>query len=123
MERESTIEFLDGYLEITMKGEFSLEEYAKVMSEVAEMKDLPKELKVLGIDKGIILNIDPEEVILLSKFREKAVGIYTNVRHAYVVKDPKNTALAFLTSSSTKSKHYKAEIFSSKKAAIDWLFS
>ena len=123
MERESTIEFLDGYLEITMKGEFSLEEYAKVMSEVAEMKDLPKELKVLGIDKGIILNIDPEEVILLSKFREKAVGIYTNVRHAYVVKEPKNTALTFLTSSSTKSKHYKAEIFSSKKAAIDWLFS
>jgi len=123
MKRESTIRFVDGYLEVKMKGEFSLEEYAKVLLSVAEMGDLPKDLKVLGIDEGLILKVTPEDAILLSKFREKTASVFTNVRHATVVKDPKKTALAFLTTSSTTTEHYVSEIFSTKKAAIDWLFS
>ena len=123
MERELTTEFKEGYLEIKMKGEFSLEDYAKVMLSVAGMKGLPKDLKVLGIDNGLILNVGPEDAILLSKFREKTADVFTNVRHATVVKDPEKTALAFLSTSSTTSEHYISKIFSSKKAAIDWLFS
>ena len=123
MEKESTIIFIDGYLEIKMKGTFSLEDYAKVMFAVSEMKGLPKDLKVLGVDDGLILDADPKDAILLSKFREKAIGMFSSVRHAYVVKDPEKTALAFLTKSTTKSDYYISEIFSSKKSAIDWLFS
>ena len=122
MERESTIEFKEGYLEIKMKGEFLLEDYAKVMFSVAEMKDLPKDLKVLGIDNGLIIKASPTDAIILSKFREKTASVFSNVRHAYVVKDPKNTALAFLTSSTTTSEHYISKIFSTKENAIEWLF-
>ena len=122
MERESTIKFIDGYLEIKMKGEFSLEDYAKVMLSVAEMKDLPKDLKVLGIDNGLVIKASPKDAILLAKFREKTASVFSNVRHATVVKDPKKTALAFLTTSTTTTEHYVSKIFSSKETAIDWLF-
>jgi hypothetical protein len=121
MNNEITVEIKEGYLEVTLKGKVSLKDYLNLFSRVARDNELPKVLRVLGIDNGVEINFSPEDALLLAKNREEVVKLFEDVKHAYLVNDPKNTALAVLSSSAMQSPNYAVRIFATKKAALDWL--
>ena len=121
MEKEINVEMQDGYLEVSLKGNIEFADYVGLMQSVGANKDLPKKIRVLGIDNGININFSPSDTLKLSEVREQTVQRFDDVRHAYVVDDPNNTALAVLTSSEMQSQHYQVKIFSSKAKALDWL--
>jgi hypothetical protein len=121
MNNEITVEIKEGYLEVTLKGKVSLKDYLNLFSRVARDNELPKVLRVLGIDNGVEINFSPEDTLLLAKNREEVVKLFEDVKHAYLVNDPKNTALAVLSSSAMQSPNYAVRIFATKKAALDWL--
>lgn len=123
MEKEIHVEYKEDYLEVSLKGNIDLSEYIALLKSVGDQKKLPKVLKVLGIDNGVKINFKSSDVILLAKIREQSILMFQEVKHAWVVKDPQNTALAFLTSSATNSPNYTVNIFSTQKAALDWLMS
>jgi hypothetical protein len=123
MGNEITTIFKEGYLEVSLKGDIYFKDYAQLMQSVGQQTTLPKHLRVLGIDNGIQMKFEPEDTLLLAKVREGTIKKFDSVRHAYVVTDPKKTALAVLTSSSTKGDNYQVKIFSSKAEAKEWLLS
>lgn len=124
MEKDIRVEMKDNYLEVSLKGDIEFSDYVQLMQGVgASKKDLPTKLRVLGIDKGLTVKFSPSDTVKLSEIRKQAIEQFEDVRHAYVVADPKNTALAVLTTSVTQSPNYLVKIFSSKKAALEWLLA
>jgi len=53
--------------------------------------------------------------------RKQAIKNFRTVRHAYVVDNPENTALAVLTTSAIEDPNYAVKIFSKKENALAWL--
>ncbi|MBN2669535.1 MAG: hypothetical protein JXR60_09930 [Bacteroidales bacterium] len=116
-----TVELKEHYLEVKLKGEVTFQDYVSLMSKVKFDEHLPKHLRVLGIDDGVSLKFGPSDALLLSKMRDETVSKFLSVKHAFLVEDPLNTALAVLTTSAMKSENYHVEIFSSRIAAEQWL--
>jgi hypothetical protein len=122
MNPKFTINIYKGYFEVSLQGEITLLDYAQLMQKVGTAyPDLPKNLRVLGIDNGATFTFKSSDALLISEMREAIVNRFESVKHAYVVSDPKNTALAMLTSSAMTSSNYMVEIFETKTAAINWL--
>ena len=121
MEKNITIEYKENYLEITLKGTLDFSEYINVMQRVATRDDLPKQLRVLGIDKGLIINFSPSDSLKLSEMRKQVIAKFEEVRHAYVVDDPVNTAFAMLATNETNQSNYIGKIFSEESTALQWL--
>ena len=121
MEKEIKVEMHDAYLEVSLKGNIDFSDYVGLMQSVGANKDLPKKIRVLGIDNGINIKFLPSDTIKISEVREQIIRRFDDVRHAYVVDNPQTTALAVLSSSEMQSAHYQVKIFSSKAKALDWL--
>ena len=121
MEKEIKVEMKENYLEVSLKGDIEFSDYVGLMQSVGANKDLPKKIRVLGIDNGINIQFSPSDSIKLSEVREQTVKRFDDVRHAYVVENPENTALAVLSTSEMQSSHYQVKIFSSKASALEWL--
>jgi hypothetical protein len=121
MEKMINIQMNDGYLEVSLQGKINFKEYLGLFTKVASDKELPENLRVLGVDKGIVIDFSPEDVLLLAQHREAVVKQFKSVKHAYLVNDPKNTALAVLTSSAMQSPNYQVKIFATKASALGWL--
>ncbi len=114
-------ELKDNYLEVSLKGDIEFAEYAELIKEVGFQDNLPKDLRVLGLDDGLNIRFKPSDAILLAEIRKQTIQRFNTVRHAYVVNNPENTALAVLTTSATEDPNYSVKIFSKKENALAWL--
>jgi len=121
MDKDIKVEMKEHYLEVSLKGDIEFSDYFELLQGVGTQKDLPKKLRVLGIDNGLNIKFSPSDTLKLADVRKQTIEQFEDVKHAYVVDDPMNTALAVLTTSETQSPNYSVKIFSSKKAALDWL--
>ncbi len=121
MEKYIKAEYKENYLEVTLKGNIEFSEYTDLINHVKQNNQLPQDLRVLGIDKGLTIMFKPSDAILMSEIRKQAIQQFNSVRHAFVVDDPENTALAVLTTSATQSPNYLVKIFSQKENALAWL--
>jgi len=121
MEKEFKIQWKEGYVEVSLEGDITFSRYAELFRTFASQENLPKKIRVLGVDNGVNLKFMADDVIKLSALREQAIAQFESVRHAFVVEDPTKTAFAILSSQETYSSNYLVKIFSSKEYAIHWL--
>ena len=123
MKKYLKTELHDNYLEVSLKGDIEFEEYAELIKKVAFQDNLPKNLRVLGIDEGLNIMFKPSDAILLAEIRKQTIQKFNTVRHAFVVNNPENTALAVLTTSAIEDPNYSVKIFSNKENALAWLLT
>lgn len=121
MKKNIIIEYKENYIEVSISGEISSNEYINFFNENAKRKDLPRKLRILGLDNNSKLIFSVSGAMAIAKARNNFIKEYENVRHAMVVNNPKNTALAVLSATAARKNNYQIKIFSSKENALEWL--
>jgi PAB1-binding protein PBP1 len=82
---------------------------------------LPSLLKYLYDFREAELVIEPEDLPGLSQQSAKTCERCSNVKTAFIVEKPDNTALALLYTKENNYDKFNREIFSDPDAAINWL--
>lgn len=114
-------EYNGKHLEVSIKGNFEVNDYITLLQSIGQRTDLPEHLKVIVFDNGTQINIMQNDVALIEASKDKFVAQFTNVRQALVTQNPKMTALAYISIYANKNPNYKTSVFSTKEAALEWL--
>jgi len=111
-----------GILEVKMRGVVNIEDVLNHYVSIAGDKSLPDKIKVLVDLKETRLNINPDELDNYTESMEKALSRFVHIKEAIVVEKPRETAIAMLLGKELSgSKNYFIEIFSTERAAANWL--
>jgi hypothetical protein len=84
---------------------------------------LPRDLKILEDARESTITFQASDLPALSRQLERILGLYSSVRHAVVLSNPLNTALAMLIGSKANNDKYQLRVFSTPDAARSWLLS
>ena len=112
-----------GILESKFIGEVYLKEIIDYIISTKENNSYPRLLKIITDANQANFNFsinDLEEIIIEN---EKSLEKYDGIIDAIIVDNPKNTAISMFYKELKMNDKYKFEIFSTKKAALNWLKS
>lgn len=108
-------------LETTFEGNVILSEIVNYIRETKENVFYPRKLKILTDSRNAIFNFTIEDLEIIVKENYESLEKYEMIIDAIIIDDPKNTVLSMLYLELVKTNKYKFEIFSTKKAAENWL--
>lgn len=99
----------------------TVEDIKNYLVEFERLDNLPKELYSLYDLRGVDMNLETDDIPLISKLTETATSSYTTVRTAFLVDQPNITAFSILFNVSTSSEKTLRDVFSTEEAAVRWL--
>ena len=112
------------YVRITLSGNITFEDYITMVQDVIKKQlGISKTIKTLGIANDATLDFTVENLETITQMRDAGKSIFEDIRQAFVVKSPRNTAFAVLTTSNMQSENYHSKIFNTEESAIKWLLS
>ncbi|NPA68679.1 MAG: hypothetical protein GXO50_08730 [Chlorobi bacterium] len=112
-----------GILETTFKGNISMQDIIDYISALAQDKTLPQKLKVLSDASKAKLAGEPEldELMRIVETNKKAVALKDGTYDAFIISGSVETALGQIYMDLSKTEKYMFKVFSTKKAALEWL--
>ncbi len=112
-----------GILETTFKGNISMQDIIDYISALARDKTLPQKLKILSDASKAKLAGEPEldELMRIVETNKKAVALKDGTYDAFIISGSVETALGQIYMDLSKTEKYMFKVFSTKKAALEWL--
>ena len=111
-----------GVLEAKYSGEILPEEIIGYIRHIGNNKNYPRSLKLFSDISGAYFRFSPSEISKIVSASNKAIQNYSSFRSALLVSKPKETALSLLYTEMAKNQKYTVAVFSTKEAALKWLF-
>jgi hypothetical protein len=110
-------------LEVYYLGDINLSDLMDYGEMVRQNNSLPRDLKILTDATTAIYKFTPAEVTILFDALVEQIKSYSTVRTAVIQHKPLETALSFLVDSQEPIESYEHKVFSTRRAALDWLLS
>lgn len=112
-----------GILETTFEKEVSIKDITEYIIMLSEDMSLPKELKILtNATKGkFSIGVNPKDLIKLSDANKKSLAKREYIYDAFILTGSFEIALGMLYKTLSKTKKYRFNVFSTQKAALEWL--
>lgn len=118
---ESHFDETDEIFYVTVKGDVDLAYMVKGIEMLSSDRFPQKRLRVLEDDREANVNFSiSDSRIIAEKFKE-IPDKYESIRHAVILKDPKNTAFGLLMSSMLNNGRYNLKVFTTLEAAYRWV--
>jgi len=108
-------------LDVVYSGRVTIVELLDYINEVKNNKDLPRRLKIYTIAQNIEMDFKPEDLGKIVGAVMESIKNYKFMIDAFVVDKSKETAFSILFKSMSEQENYKFNVFSSTKAAEQWL--
>lgn len=110
-----------GILQSRYEGEVSLKEIIDYIDATRDNNSYPRKLKILTDATGADFNFSPDDLGKIVKANNISISRYDYIIDAIILSGPKATALSMLYQEFSKTNKYKFNIFSTRKAASEWL--
>ncbi|MFA5298019.1 MAG: hypothetical protein WC389_07405 [Lutibacter sp.] len=117
----SKFNYETGILESIFVGEVYLKEILDYIISTKENNSFPRLLKIITDTNDANFNFDINDLEIIIAENEKSLEKYDYIIDAIIVDNPKNTAISMLYQKLGENGKYKFEVFSTKKAALNWL--
>ena len=111
----------DGILYIRSADNASLDDMLRGIDSLMSNSSLPRELRILEDGRGIHVTFPASDIAVIVERLCCALDEYSFIRHAVIHDDPKNTAFAVLLGLQVKHEKYTLKVFSTYKAARNWV--
>lgn len=111
-----------GILVLTVENELSTKSVIEYYCNLATNSDYPRDLKALCFITATSYPVKPEDVYAMVGSLEEACCKYDSVTEAFVAEDPYATVITTLFSNQARIQNYRSKVFSTKEAALKWLF-
>ena len=108
-------------LEVTYEGDICLDDLIDYGNQICSNEELPRNLKILADATKANYKVTPEDISIVAEYTEKQIEPYESVRAAFIQSKPVETALSHLVEHEINSKKYRHAVFSTRKAALNWL--
>ncbi len=110
-----------GTLHSKFEGKVTLKEIVDYIVATKENKSYPRVLKILTNATHADMVFSPEDLAVIVEENYKSLEKYEYIIDAIVISSPKETAFSVLYQELAKTKKYLFQVFSTDKAAIEWL--
>ncbi|RLD66422.1 MAG: hypothetical protein DRI95_06780 [Bacteroidetes bacterium] len=110
-----------GTLHSKFEGKVTLKEIVDYIVATKENKSYPRVLKILTNATHADMVFSPEDLAIIVEENYKSLEKYEYIIDAIVISSPKETAFSVLYQELAKTKKYLFQVFSTDKAAIEWL--
>ena len=100
-----------------------LKELVDYIGATKENKTYPRILKIATDSKDAIFEFSPQNLGTIVNENNKSLEQYDQIIDAIIVNSPQTTAISMLYLELAKNEKYMFEIFSTSKAALNWLKS
>lgn len=117
----SEFDHQSGFLNSKFECEVILKEIIDYIDATKNNKSLPRVLKILTDSTKAIFCIAPNDLSKIVGANNQSLEQYDYIIDAIVLNRPKETALSILYQELAKNKKYFFNVFSTQKAAIEWL--
>jgi len=108
-------------LEVTYEGEISADDIIKHSLYIANNKELPRTLNILTDSTKARHTFSLSIIKELLQYVEKSLQNYDYIKDAFIHSKPVETAYSHIFEKEKKHINYSHRIFSTRKAALNWL--
>jgi hypothetical protein len=111
-------------LEVFYEGEITLNDLAEYGNNVCLDTSLPRNLRILtDATKASYNKLDPGQIPAVIELTKENIKPFQRVKAAFIQSKPIETALSHLLELEFDSDKYHHSVFSTRKAALDWLLT
>ena len=110
-----------GIFQVNFTETVTLADIEKYLYEFETLNKLPMDFISLYDLRGANMQLNSEDIIVISELTEKVTAAYRSVKTAFLVDKPKLTAYTFLFSVEHNSEKTTRQVFSNERTAYDWL--
>lgn len=110
-------------LEVNYIGNVTFEDLMEYGEMMRNNKSFPRELKIITDASSASYQLEPEDIAKLLKALREQVKPFNTVKNAVLHQKPKETAMSFLVENDGPIPNYKHNVFSTREAALAWLFN
>ena len=107
--------------EISLTEKVDMNDILDFLKEFETLNYLPNDVKLIYDFQNAELELDIDQLTEISKTADEVTLKYKTVRTAFVVSEPVVTAYSYLFSKMDKRKNIERKVFSTTKAAREWL--
>lgn len=111
------------FLFVKSKALVSLEDMLNGISYLENDKNLPRDLRILEDASQVEVSFNISDLTLIAEKMKEAAQAYNSIKHAVIHDSPKNTAFAYIVENKQDASNYFLSVFSTEKAALEWLNS
>lgn len=110
-------------LEASYEGTIVINDLIDYGNKIFSNKSLPRDLKILTDATMADYNLKLHEFPVLIRELEKHIRPYNNIRAAFIQSRPRETAYSMLLEQEIPPGKYYHAVFSTRKAALEWLLA
>jgi len=110
-----------GILHSKFDGVVSLLEVVEYIRATKNNTTYPRDLKILTDSREAIMNFNVDDLDVIVLENTQSIKNYDSITDAIVLDGAIETALSLLYQELSKLKNYKFNVFSTEKAALNWL--
>ncbi|MCF7823725.1 MAG: hypothetical protein K9N35_06085 [Candidatus Marinimicrobia bacterium] len=110
-------------LETRFFGEVTLKEIIDYIDATRLNRDYPRYLKILTDGLESFMNFPGEALPKIVEANNRSLEKYDAIVDAIILDSPRETALSIFYEELSKAPKYRFKVFSTKRAAIEWLDS
>ncbi len=112
-----------GFVETTLEGKISVKDITDYIISLSKDKKLPKKLKIISdaVNAEFANDATPEDLYKIVEANKISLSVRDYICDAFIISSPIETAMGQLYAEFSKAENYFFNIFSTKKAATDWL--
>lgn len=119
---ESQFNSDSGYLETRLFGDVTKSEVVDYVSELRDpANNYPSKLKIITDATEAEMGFSRKELGDILDVVNAHPGIYTSIKDAMIMTNPRATAFSMIIELFTKKSPYQVKIFSTREAATEWL--
>ncbi|MFP4367755.1 MAG: hypothetical protein ACLFQA_11735 [Bacteroidales bacterium] len=108
-------------LEVFYEGTINFIDLVDYGNKIFSNSSLPRDLKILTYASGAGYHLEHHELPLLTKKLEEHIRPYNKIRAAFIQSRPRETAYSILMEQEIAHDKYDHAVFSTRKAALEWL--
>lgn len=117
----SSFNQIKNQLDVVYSGSVTFEELIDYIDSVKNNRILPRRLKICTVAKNIDMIFEPEDLGKIVGAVTESIKNFEFTVSAFVVDKSKETAFSLLFKSMSEQENYRFNVFSSTKAAEQWL--
>ncbi len=106
---------------VECSGIIEIEDMLEYVNNFGNDNTLPRDLLIFENASKADVKFTANDLPLLLEKLFTVLPNYKTIKHAVIHSDPVNTAFAMIINKETTNNNYKIKVFSTEKAAMDWL--
>jgi hypothetical protein len=110
-------------LEVFYEGVIGISDLTSYGRSIFSDISLPRDLRILTDVTEATYNLKPDEIPLIIELTQQHIKPYNKVKVAFIQSKPLETALSYLLEMKFPPGKYKHSVFSTRRAAINWLLA